>query len=155
MPRSRKNKLSLKSENLNRQPRNSLHAQCLAWKRQSRAEAERTTGASLLRDFALFGQGEGPSGEFEGPIEDDREEGEQLIDHFTPHNAGPAINNLGQNINLGFEAGRRQREEEQWKDKHPSMFPVFLLCKHKTKDWADPMLATKDWLELCDCNVEP
>jgi hypothetical protein len=39
--------------------------------------------------------------------------------------------------------------------KHDSMFPVYLSCKVKTKEWADPELSLKDWKPPCNCRPEP
>jgi hypothetical protein len=73
---------------------------------------------------------------------------------FFPQHQDADVMQYAENQNLGFEEGRRQREEQQWAMKHSSMFPVFLACRVKTKAWANPQLALHDWKPACNCRVQ-
>jgi hypothetical protein len=55
-------------------------------------------------------------------------------------------------LNNGFYVGRRHEEEEQWRNRFPAMFPVFLACQQKTGDWSKADTHCKDWKEPCNCS---
>lgn len=143
-----------KAENLNRRPVTKLDARCLEWKRRSRARAEAGPSAAALAAAAgnlgpsvqanalSFETGERPPSPTPDPFD---------IDPPVPN---ADLFEYSQAMNQGFDAGRRQREEENWQLKHASMFPVFLACKVKTKNWADPDLAMNDWKPACNCSAE-
>lgn len=141
-------------ENLKRRPTTALDARCLEWKRRSRARAE--VGPSAAALAAATGN-EGPSVDTNppaiGPTDDHAAPFPGPFD-MQPAYLNPDLYEHSQALNNGFDAARRQREEAQWKMKHASMFPIYLALKVKTKDWADPDLAMKDWKPACNCNSE-
>ncbi|KAH9814973.1 hypothetical protein DFH28DRAFT_1221503 [Melampsora americana] len=139
-------------QNLNRRPTTDLDARCLEWRRRSRARAEARSGA--LRE-ALAGDAHPPPVLKMSPSPGSPLPGPDFKMNDIIHNNHPDLNVYLPYINVGFDEGRRQKEEEQWKLKHDSMFPVFLSCKFKTKDWADPNLALKDWKPSCNCRLQP
>ncbi|KAH9807138.1 hypothetical protein DFH28DRAFT_1089984 [Melampsora americana] len=123
-----------KLENLKRKPQNALDAHCLALKRVAQNHAQNTVGQSVAKaaeshDEAILGL---PSGSenmgdpIDIPVEVD------MTKPSTPHTTKFVAEAYAHGLNSGFYAGRRQQEEQQWRNCFPAMFP--------------------DWKEPCNCS---
>lgn len=164
MKNQRTNKLR-KPEKLQRKAQNSLDAGCLAMKRVARIHAEMTVGQAVSSAAESYDcvKHHLPGGPADIglqlnealPLDNDYWDHQPItgdhIQHPGPHSdvQGKAY---ADSLNHGFYAGRRQREEEQWKHRYPAMFPVFLACKQRTVNWSEPDTHCKDWKEQCACS---
>ncbi|KAH9822566.1 hypothetical protein DFH28DRAFT_1181288 [Melampsora americana] len=159
-----------KLENLKRKPLNALDARCLALKRVARNHAQNTVGQSVakaaeLHDQAILGLPSG-SENMGDPIDipgangiqpddvanDNSEVEVDMTTPSTPHTTEFVAEAYAHGLNSGFYAGRRQQEEQQWRNRFPAMFPVFLACQEKTSNWSDDATHVKDWKEPCNCS---
>ncbi|EGG11648.1 uncharacterized protein MELLADRAFT_90989 [Melampsora larici-populina 98AG31] len=155
-----------KPENLKRKPQNELDARCLAMKRRRRVHAEITVGQAVSNAAEQYDRADrlvpGGSGDIIIPMakhpafdESDRDEEPdplgQLPPSPPPHDANITGEVFAFGLNEGFHAGRRQREEEDWRNRYPAMFPVFLACQQRTNNWSNVDTRFKDWKGPCNC----